>query len=1384
MKKLFVLILVQACFTVHALFAKPGGQDGLISIQPHFNYLTVNNGLSQNSITSIIQDSKGLIWIASYDGLNRFDGFTTLVKRHESKSDNSLSENRLLCLAERRDGKIWIGTDGGGVNVYNSNTEKFLRYTVEQGNIPSNTVVCLIADSVGNMWIGTERGLAKATVLENDGIVFKTVGNFGSVTKLLCDKQGNIWIASIRGLYVIPFDDEEEQPVKINSSNDPYIISLFCDKDNTIWFSTYSGFFSINKVKTIHEDLSITNAYTQVFDEPGCVVRTMTEDLDGNLWIGTESSGLFQLKLNDKGDVQEKHIYATHVPFCNISDNRIRELFVDRTNVLWIGFHKKGVNYADICGKKFHLMHELSSPVRNELGYRGRFISSIYQDSKNRLWFADEEEGMFIYHPNDKRMLYLSNFDYSKAVSTVIESRSGDIWLGTTDRLLKIAKQDADKNYYRIQNKLHYTEAGNIRTLCEDLYGNIWFGSITGSGLYRYNPTTNECILYNEGDGIHSVKLFYLLADHDKPVIWVGTLSGGLIKVTYNEFGKAIETETYNTASGGNALISNHIWHIYADNSNCIWVGTDAGLNRIELDDDRRVKQVTMVDVPLLNGLKIMAITEDAEHNFWLNCSQGLYKYNHGTGEVQIYTHHDGLQSNTFTEASAITSNGAIYVGGINGVNYFHPSEIVKNPYAREAAIVNLRIHEKTIKPGETFGSRQILGKDINSTDELVLDYKSNNFMFEFVGIHYAIPEKNQFRFMLEGFDGGYVHTNSHLRVAAYSNLPAGKYTFKVMASNNDGVWGDAVKQIGITILPPPWKTTWAYLAYFLMATGLVYFVIHYLLTKQRLKNELYIERLEKEKIREVNEMKMGFFTNITHEFRTPLVLILSPLRDLMADAKRQNKHIRLRLQIINRNATRLLSLINQTLDLRKISSDTMRLLITRNNLHNHIENMIESFEVHTVDRRLAIHFRNELQGDEQWYDKYKIDKVLLNILSNAVKHTPPKGSIYIDVYEEKQDGITFATVSIRDTGRGIPAEELTKIFEMFYRARNASIEGTGIGLSYVKSLLNLHKGDIKVESIPDEGTCFTFCFPVDVEAYAGEQISETIDLDFNHQSIGPFIDEDFDDDILLIDEEDSSINADTEEEDKEQRRKILIVEDNVDLRLYIKDCLAQHYNIAEASNGEEGIKMAKREFPDLIITDLMMPVMDGIEFSRTLKADAQTRHIPIFVHSVKSDEIALKEAMDAGAEDFIAKPYNYATLIKKIKNFFRTREQLVARVQAEAMLKPTEPEVPSSDEELIQKISKVIEKNLSNPNFGVEMLADQIGMSRMQLHRRIVSFTGLQPSALIRDFRLQRAAQLLKSGEKRISEVMWETGFNNHSRFNNYFKMKYGVGVKDYQKK
>lgn len=1345
----------------------------------HFNSLTVNNGLSQNSITSIIQDAKGLIWIASYDGLNRFDGFTMLVKRYDSKSPNSLSENRILCMAEHIDGNIWLGTDGGGVNVYHSDNEKFSRYNSIKGDIPDDNILCISADKQGNMWLGTEKGLLKATVTDNDSVTFEEIGELGIVSRLLCDNRGSIWIVSQKGLHVISHKSIKATITiaRVNPVQDPYINTLFCDRFNNIWVSTYNSLFRISDAKEFEHDFKVTNVYAAVFSKPTVEVRAMTEDRDHNIWIGTEQSGLVKLSLNPAGEIVNKTVFSTDVPFCNISDNRIRALFVDRTNVLWIGFHKKGVNYSDICGKRFHLLYDLCSPVRNELGYKGKFISSACSDSRDRIWLINEEEGIYVHNRETQKTVYLEGFPHHETISSFMESKSGDIWLGGMERLFKIDKQHSDAGLFDVKEIFQYPLSGNIRTLCEDKYGDIWFGSTTGKGLYRYTPHTGECQLYEKNNGFSATKLFYLLPDKEAPVIWVSTLYNGFMQVKYNDKDKKIITSTY-TTSGTFALNSNHIWHTYPDQFGNLWIGTDAGLNKVELDNARNITSISSIDVPLLNGIKIMSITEDKEHNFWLNCSQGLYCFNPQTEEVQIYTHQDGLQSNTFTEASTITPDGWIYTGGINGINYFLPAEIKKNPYPSEVAIVNLRIHEKTVKPGEFFDKRQILKKDINSTCELVLDYKSNNFMFEFVAIHYAVSNKNQFLYKLEGFDKNWIQANANLRVAAYSNLPAGHYVFKIKSSNNDGVWSDAVKEIKVTILPPPWKTTWAYLLYTLCAIGLIYFVIHYLLTKQRLRHELYIERIENEKIKELNEMKMGFFTNITHEFRTPLVLILSPLKDLMSDIKYQNKHVRLRLQIINRNATRLLSLINQTLDIRKISSETMKLLITKNNLHNHIENMIESFDVLTTDRHVSLEFTNELEADIQWYDKYKIDKVLLNILSNAVKYTPPKGLIQIHVHQtkEKEKESDYAVVSIKDSGKGIPPEEINRIFELFYQAKNSTIEGTGIGLSYVKSLLEIHRGGIRVESEPGSGTCFTFHFPIDKASYIEEQISETIDLDFNTQGMRPFIEEEMDDEIPA--DEEGALEA---SESEESLKKILIVEDNVDLRMYIKDCLTKHYDVVEASNGVAAIKVAKKEQPDLIITDIMMPLMDGIEFCKTLKTDIHTRHIPIFIHSVKSDEIVLKEAMDAGAEDFIAKPYNYATLIKKIRNFFQTREQLVTRAQAEVMLKPSEIELPSSDDELTLKISRIIEQNLSNPEFGVEALAEQVGLSRMQLHRRVIAITGSQTSTLIRDIRLQRAAQLLKSGEKRISEVMWETGFNNHSRFNKYFKLKFGVAVKDY---
>jgi signal transduction histidine kinase/ligand-binding sensor domain-containing protein/DNA-binding response OmpR family regulator len=1350
-KKLLLFVTIGCCVSLRSFAGM------------YFNHLTVNNGLSQNSITSIIQDSKGLIWIGSYDGLNRFDGFSTVIKRHDPENTNSLSENRILCMTETEGGKIWIGTEGGGLNVYNPNNDNFLNYTQGKGNLLDDNILCISPDLSGNLWIGTDKGLTLITE-EKDGTVnFRHLTVQGSVLRLCADKKGNIWFASNSGLFFISAGSFQAIPVETFRS--AYIYALFCDSMNNVWVSTFNA---LTRITESRGEWQPTDLYPVIFPEENAIVRTIAEDHDGNLWMGTEKSGLFKLLLNKDGTIAETQSYHTEIPFCNISDKSIRVLFVDRTNVLWIGFHKKGVNYADIDNKKFNLLTELCEPVMTELGYKSKYISFILCDSNNKVWLVSEEEGLFVYDPEIKKICFINSHPDFESICSVTESHSGDFWMGANNRILKLRKKDSDAKHYPLKSMFYGNNIGIIRTLCEDMYGALWFGSITGEGLYRYDPSNENLNIYRVNDHIASQKIFYLLPDKKEPVVWVGTLDGGLIRVEYEKNTGKIETKTY-TTTGELQLRSNHIWHIYDDDSNHLWVGTDAGLNKITLDAGRNITKIESINIPLLNGIKVMAITEDLNHNLWLNCSQGLYCYNPRSETVKVYTYEDGLQSNTFTEAASISKQGRIFAGGINGVNYFFPGEIKDNPYESRIAIVDFRIHGKTVKPGQKTGQKIILNEDINTIKEIVLDYKNNNFMFEFVAIHYAIAGKNRFQYQLAGFDNNWIWTDSKLRIASYSNLPAGKYTFMIKSSNNDGVWSEPVKKINITILPPPWKTMWAYIFYVLCLLGLIYFIIYYLLTKQNLNHELQIERIEKEKMNEMYEMKMSFFTNITHEFRTPLALILSPLKDLIDNSKKQSRYEQLRLQIINRNAIRLLNLINQTLDMRKISFGNMSLLVTPNNLKLQVENMIESFGFWVKDRNIEVPFENKLTNDIQWYDKYKIDNVLLNILSNAFKFTPRNGNVNIRLEEKTENGTKYAVVSVKDSGKGIPASDINKIFEPFYQVYHTS-GGTGIGLSYARSLLEIHGGKISVASLKNEGACFTFQFPVDKEAYDANLINETIDVDSFSQPVIPYPEEESDDRT-----EEPAIDR------KEKKKKILIVEDNIDLRMYIKDCLMKHYEVLESSNGSTGLAIARKENPDLIITDIMMPGMNGIEFCKAVKADIYTKHIPIFIHSVKFDEITMKEAMNAGAEDFIGKPFNYNMLIKKINNFFKTREHLIVRIQAEKIMEQGEIEIPSSEDELMHKVSIIIENNLSNSDFNIDLLSKSIGLSRMQLHRKIISITGKQTSDVIRDIRLQRAAQLLKTGEKRISEVMWETGFNNYTRFNKYFIEKYGINPKEY---
>lgn len=1332
-KKGLLFLLLLCCQTVARAWAVPDTGQNVF-----FNYLSVNNGLSQNSVTCILQDKKGFVWIGTWDGLNRYDGFSVTTKRHESSNRNSLSDNRVRCLYEDVNGRIIIGTQSGELNIYDPVHDRFSHFSVDGQHPWEHDIKTVCNDRQGNLWIGTPDGI---TVLSPD---FRTLAKLlpkQTVNTILNDKAGNMWIATGRGLYFSQ-QGKTASCVPIREVDTAAVSTLYEDRKGDIWLGENEQLARIRLEGNGYPYVQIQRELYDIFPpkERG-EVTGIQEDRYGDLWVAHRNLGLYHLKINAGGVPLLQKRYARPQPFCNIAENTISAILIDRSNVLWAGTFQKGVNYANLSIKKFHSFYPLMNDHIGELGYKGKFVTAICDDGEN-IWVGTSNEGLFSYHLPTKTLHSYETVMGQEWISSIFTGRNGDKWIGSSAGLYRIKKNGRPE----IQiPKL------NIHAIAEDRLQRLWL--TTWEGVYIYDVRTRAIIRLNTAEGLSSKYTFLAYADPVFPVMWVSTIGSGLNRVSYDEAGHC-EVSTIRQQPG-NDLTSNYVWSIYRDSSNIMWLGTDAGLDRVQLSADGNISGIRHIRHKMLEDRKILGILKDDRQNLWLSNSQGLFKFDPQRNEVKRYSWKDGLQSNTLTEAVYRNSNGLMYVGGINGLNYFKPEEIQNNPFPTQLALTGFKIFNRDVEAGEKINDRVILDKDINNTDRIVLSYKENNFLLTFASLHYALPENNQFKYRLQGYDEDWVITNAGQRFAAYSNMPAGTYEFLITASNNDGRWNEQYKRITIEITPAPWATWWAKGIYALLLTGLALFILRHYKTKHILKEQVYQEKLEKEKVKELNELKLNFFTNITHELRTPLNLISGPVRELLERSDSYDHFCRFRLELVNNNAQRLSTLINQVLDLRKISSETHSLFITQGDIVQTVANVKNAFNWTAGQKKIRYSFHFDRMAFQGWYDKDKIEKVIFNLLANAFKYTPENGEVEINLSVTGAESM-FPEVHItfRDTGTGIDPQEIGQIFEMFYQGKKQSSFGSGIGLALSKKLLELHGGSIAVSSVENAGATFKISFPAGLHSFAPGEI-------YRPEKTEP---------------------AAVPVKKEKNRRSFLIIEDNEEQLAYIREHVSEQFLVYEARDGQTGLEYAIRYQPDVILTDLMMPRMDGISLCRQLKSHAGTSHIPVIVHSVRNGNEALQQALEAGADDFIGKPCDYRLLLLKIHNILQSDQRLAANLYKQHIATPAAVEVPDADADLLKQVIGIIEKNISDPAFSVESLSQQAAMSRMHLHRRLHDIIGKTASELIRQIRMKRAAQLLENGSMRISEVMAEVGISNYNLFNKYFKDMYGQTPKNFK--
>lgn len=1300
----------------------------------NFKTLTVNDGLSQHDVSCILQDSYGFVWIGTYDGLNRYDGFNVLNYVHKTNDTASLSSNRILCLFEDSKKRIWIGTDGGGLNYYSLITEKFVRVETPKGFDKINGIV---ENSKGELFFATTGGILKTTKNETVSVDILQLPVSGlRITDIDIRKNDNMFFSTNQGIWTL----ENGSCKQIAGTENSYCSKLIIDRNGKLW-SILNG-----QLKVI-EKLPMSYTIQAFVNLPSIKSGALGESKDGTIWFGTDKHGLFGISPKDYAIIQN----IKYNPLNNrgLLSNTILNLYCDKDNILWIA-NRQGLCFTNLSQKGFnHVSFEGLSNVDQRPHIRTLLIDDEY------LYYGAQNRGFFRYSLATKKSEELITKEYINPIC--INKLDGSIYVGTNTGIYTSEKGSNVFTPINITPRHDTIIPIQVHAITKDETGGKYFGTFSGLIVKKGEVTDWIHYLYPQAEVLRGKRIYSLLYDKENSCVWIGTISNGLYKLNLTKEGNFLSLELYNKNMKANYhIIDNNIWCFYKDKAGNLWIGTDAGL----LQKSKNSNIITHIYVEEIVDKKIMGILGDDEGNLWLTNSQGLIRFHTINHTFRRYSYSDGLQSSTFTEAVGKGKDGTLYFGGINGIDFFNPKQIAINPYKTAIAISDFKIHNISVSPTKTFFGTVILEKSINQTEELTLNYKQNNFLFEFTGTNYANTTENHFRYKLEGYDSGWIYKTGKDRFANYSNLDPGKYVFWADAANSDGVWSNAPKKIVVHVLPAPWLSIWAYLAYFIIGAGIIFGFIVLRNNRQKLKHEIELKNIQYDKDKEINELKLMFFTDVAHEFKTPLSLIVGPLNDLISN-KITEEHRNFCFKIISRNTKRMMFLVSQLLDFSKLNDNKNILKISKSDLSEFIQQVSKAFLWQAKDEEINF---NVIAPEvfECYFDRDLVEKVVYNLLSNAFKYTPVNGIVEIEVKPIWNNEKQIANIIVRDNGKGIPDAQKGKIFERYFHGNQRSSSGIGLHLSY--SLINAHQGALTVADSAYGGTEFIVTIPVSINHYENVELF-TVNEDKAERE------------NLFLESE--VLNKEMSEENE----LILIVEDDHDLRAYLKNCLKSNYQVIEAQNGKDGLKKATEKLPDMIITDVMMPEMDGIEMCKLLKANSETSHIPILMLTAKTAQEQEKEGLDAGAFDYIAKPFNTQSLLKKIDNIVESRKSFRNSISNFNLNVDIKKHYTPFDQKLISSVIKAIEDNISDEDFSVEDLAKEVGFSRMQLHRKLKSLAGCSATEFINTIKINYATKMFDNGCDRVNEAMYAVGITSYSYFNKLFKKVNGKTASDYLK-
>lgn len=1322
-----------------------------------FHKITTSQGLSHNTVYSIIQDKKGFMWFGTREGLNRFDG-EELISYYANPEDSlGLISNHITAFEVGSDGLLYVGTTSG-LSVYNYEKEIFTNVRFQGKDL-------------------------------------------GYVNKLVVSEDGAVFICTNTGLYV----KKKEDAALVHLMGKSNVLDLIEFKKDVFWVSTLQKILLINSYgEVIKEYDAISNGANELVnlnDNVSCLFK----DSFGQIWVGTKKNGL--LKYDEKQD-WFKPLFNSH-NYNSLEVNIIRTISEDFNHNLWIGT-ESGLFIYDRERDDFKRYSQSFENLSNNLNDKA--IYSIYRSKEDIMWLGTYFGGVNMVRPEEKGFNVLlpdggKKSLSGKAISQIIEDQNANMWIATEDGGINIWNRHTGTfEYLRNTPGKNSLSVDNVHALYEDDDGTIWIGTFLG-GLNKYDPATNRITTF-QNDSKESLpftnNMVYAIHRDRNNTLWIGTQAGlnvfdgdkkGYVPFRPEIFKGRFVYEIYEDTTGGLwfCIMNSDLIYYYhpqkdiikeynynslespaanqgviaalQDSKGSMWFGTvDRGL--ITLDTvDNSFKSYTVQDG--LPNNYVYGILEDDHQNLWLSTNKGLSRFNMKDEKFSNFDISHGLPNNQFNFKSAYKDeHGYMFFGTISGLCYFHPDSLILNNIPPKVYFSDFKLFNNSI----SIARGSLLQENIDEAIAVTLKHKENVITFEYSSINYFTLGNNQYAYYLEGFEHDWNYVGKK-KSATYTNLSPGDYVFKLKAANNDGLWSDDIKEIKVHILPPFWLTPWAFLLYLLLALGLVLLYRSFLNYRNREKMAFQIERLEREKIVEINRHKINFFTYISHEFKTPLTLIIASIDRFLIDQNESSEHKQV-YRSIKRNAKRLHYLIEQLMEFRKMETDHASINYNSGDIILFLHDTFNAFIPLFNRKKLDFHFNSETASFNAYFDGDKVEKIVTNLISNAAKYTPDEGFVEMELKvirnSDEEDQIK---ICVSDSGRGIDPKELDKIFTTFYQTEQGRTvpEGTGVGLSLVKSLVEFLEGEVAIDSSLYNGTVVTVTLPLKrhLENQHAKFVEGNKTLDIEHELIG--------------EQQYDALGVPGLTEDQKVF-KLMIVEDNKEIIHFLSNHFQNSYHIIKASNGKTALEKIAKDVPDIIISDVMMPEMDGLEFCRQIKSDIKTSHIPIILLTAKTSIENKLEGLDTGADVYLPKPFNLREIELTVKNLLESRNNLRKHFLKFGSVKDIDLPINNKDQDFLELLTKIVEDNMDNSDFTISTFTNEVGISRTLLHMKLKKLVNLSASEFVKTIRLKHASQLLQKTELTISEVAYKVGYADPNYFSRSFKEKYNVNPSEYK--